>query len=685
LRDCLFSDLRSCSAKAMADPELFTVLTVEFGKMQKPDREIARSDYDASGGLLGILESHVESLFDSVSVRFDPQLTWAVLETIAKPATGTDDCDMKEAATRFDVPPETPGQVMTWIEDSTGLVRKDKLGGKVIRPRQLPTVIQARRERDRDADEHLVLILRQGVRHFADTSSCLSESSFRKVHSRRSTIRTSEDEAKLMLRCALAYEDARTPQATEHWLRRLRNPDAAIEVLLDSTFDSRPETRQRAVARLCDFNKPEVRHQLHLLSLRDPVDIVRSQAIQSLDGMKDAALRNALLQEAGDSNSPYRLQALEVLRIFNDGETIHTLVGIAQNEAAAGNSEARTKAIQVLGRQDAAEAANALLKIALYDDNWTNRREAAAALAVMKSEETLRGVLDTLRLLKPVARTDTTPFSVRYGLMTPLYAGLAAAVILLTFFVHGLLLATLGRWRLGLTITAIEVGSLALLGLDSFAGPGICLITLAIGLLAPTRIMLAGRHESRLHGRYRKWVDMILAAVDSVTFFLLVPGMAPFLSGHIRRGFLLVGVGAGAVALVTGAMLFQNQFASYIPLSRVFTFVPETMEILGVLLFAMAYISGLVLTLLNSFLWPHEMEWKDRLEAVSSQLLSNPAACGIVSRETQQRESRRIRLGRSAHSEAPEAFSVVDTKGFAGALEDCSSVNGLAHLAAILI
>ena len=627
-RDELLSDLERCSARAMVDPELFAILAVELKKLQK-DAALRKDDYEAAGQLMGILESHVESVLDAASGKFDPQMIWAVLETIDKtPAVGAR--DFEDVAARFDAAEGAGPPIADWLEKDTALVRKDKLGRRVVRPRQLSAVMEDRRQREVDADEHLTLMLRQGVRHFADTATYLSESSFRKIHARRTTIRANEDEIKLMLRCALAYEDARAPEAAGHWLRRLQNPDDAVEILLDATFDSRPETRQRAAARLHDFNRPEVRRQLHLLALRDPVDAVRSQAIESLDAVKDEALRNALIQEVNDVKSPYRLPALETLRIFKDHETVQALLRVV-HDASADQPEARSKAIEVLGRQDEPQPADALLKIALEDENWKNRQDAAAALGLMKSEEPLQGVLDKLRLQRPKAKQGAEPFSFVRALLTPLYVGLAAAVVILTFFVHGLLLATFGRWRLGIAITAIEFAGLALAGsTDNFAGIGIVLLTFAAGLLVPTRIMLAGRLESRSHSRYRRWTDLVLGAVDSVTFFLVFPGLAPLLSGHLKRGLGLIGIGIGGMALVIGSVIFRDEFAAFNDLSRVFKMVPQSMVVLGVLLLAVAYVVGLGFTLMDSFLWPHKKEWKQRLDNVYSNLFSRAPAWRVV-------------------------------------------------------
>jgi HEAT repeat protein len=629
--DTLFAELQALSGKARLNPELLGILAFEFNRLSTDGSDVTKADYEAWGRLAGILEAHLDFLFETVSDRFESQMMWVILSDVVG-TSGQADAELLDIANRFDVSPAIPASIIAWLEKDRGLLQKDSAGHYSVVPRQLSSVIADRldRDRDRDADDHLVLMLRQATRQFVETGALLSESTFKKIHARRSSIRVEGDEAKLMVACALTYECDRIPGATQHWIKRLKDGTDAVDVLLDCTFDSRPEIRQRAVAQLGACKQPEVRNQLHLLALRDPADAVREQAIESLCLIQDTTLRNALIQEAKDLNSPYRLRCIEALRIFKDSETIETLVGIIRNPAAGDDRTARATAARVLGQQDSEQSAHALLDIALNDEKVTNRQNASVALGLMKSEEAVMYTLEKLRVLKHKPDTASDGLSARSVVSSLIAAGAAAVVVALTPVIHGLLLFVLGKRLLGAAVTGIQILGLAAVATDSEYAAWLVLATLAAGFLIPTQIVLTGRRDRHAHSNFRCWIDRVLFTVDSLTVFLLVPGLAPILAGRIRRGLFLIGMEAAGIGLLIGSVFFRERFAAFAPLSMVFTWVPLLMVIAGAAFLVIAYAAGLITTTLEVFLMPERREWLRRVHYVYADMVRNPVASRII-------------------------------------------------------
>ncbi len=640
--ESLLRDLESTSGQSTLDPVLFAILTFELSRSSRANREFGKDDYESAGGITGILETHLDYLFERAPARAESQVAWAILEEVISVPPGKD-LDLADIAARFDVSGETPHALIQWMEKERHLLQWDFSGRMHLLPSQLTAVVKARSAREQEADRHLILLLRQGVRTFAESAVLLSDPSFRKIHERRSWLRVGEDETELMLRCALDYETATPPASITHWLTRVRNPNARVDILLEGTFDSRPEVRKRAAALLRDVRNPEVRNQMHLLALRDSSEAVRETAIQCLDAT-DNSLRIGLAQEAGDLKSPYRIRAIEALQPFKDPETIHLLESIVRS-GSDDNSEAGICAAQVLARQDTVPSADALLEIAIDNQNPKNRQNAAAALGIIQSEATMGHVIENLRTRKPFARTIRTKRSLKNVFLSGINGCTAAIVILLSFLIHGLVLATLGRKLFALVLTGTELLSIYTMwtayklpeGNLHFALIAIAILsflgTLSIGLLASTRIIVAEKHEPRPAGSYRNWLGPLLFVFESLSAFMVLPALAPILAGRIRRGIALIVTEAAGIFILITWDVFGQTFEPFLPLSWVFPAAQYSLLTVGLGLLLGAYVGGPVWTALNSFLLPHRREWQQRIQIIGSELLRNSTATNIVFRK----------------------------------------------------
>lgn len=616
----------------VAGMELAAILAFELCRSNPGEEPATREYYEARGRLPGILEAHLDFLFERLPDGIDSQIGWAVLQEIASPAATTQAIDVAAVANRFDVPVDAVERVLVWLETTRRLAQPRATGGYDLVPPQLALAASARREREATLDEHQRWILRQAVRHFLESDALLSEQSFRRLHQHRSALAVTDEEAKLLLRCAIVYEDNSLAGATDHWMRRVNGADARVDVLLEALFDSRSDVRKRAARRLGRFPRHDVRNQLHLLALRDACADVRRQAIESLRGMKDDELRTSLVLELHQSNSPYRLQAIDALTIFDDDMAVAALVEIVRTNRDGEDAAGRRRAVDVLGRQQTPAAVEALLGVALEDPDPDDRHGAAGALAQSTSKPTLEFLLDRLdqaRRSTNAWRVSMPLQSVRHAL---LHGALSVGAVLVGLFLHGFILATMKRWRAATAIALLQFFSLGVLlwlsrevaGVALFAASGLA------GFIVPIQILLSERLEWRPQGQYRRCLAATVFAVCSITVFVCFHGLACALAKRYRRAFVLLGFEAIGVSLLLGANLVGYKFSGYAALSPVFGVVWWSLTIVGMATLAATWLGGVVPLWRDAFLWRARRERLTRIGAIEAELLQNATLPGLV-------------------------------------------------------
>ena len=633
--DAVARDLTAVSGPTTLSPELVAVLTFELRRSRGTGRELGEEDYKALGGVVGMLEAHLDFLCERLPNKAEPPIAWAVLEEAVNVSPGQA-INLVDIANRFDVEPEVPADVLRWLQTERRVLRKSHAGTYDLVPGQLLTAVSVRAGREADAAEYSLWVLRQGVRHFAEVQALLSEHAFRRVHAHRSSLTVTDSEAGLMLRCALAYADPSVPGVTEHWSRRVKDPGTRLEILLDALSDSQATVRQLAVERLREFPLGEVRGQLHLLALRDPSDAVRKAAVNSLDAVKNVDLRDALIQEVNERTSPYRLQAIEALRIFPDAEAISALGRVIGSNTPAEEPGARAQAIRVLGEQEVPAAADALLDIALEDQDNDDREGAARALGLSKTDTLARHVLDRLRQRRRVATTrgpwPRDPVKAALRGLAGFVAALASVVA--GIWIHGLLLAALRRFRLAVAVTVIEGVGIALYQSSnsdvSSGGAFLLLGTLAVGVLLPLRTLLVDRLESKPQGWFRSGLGIVLFAVCGVSVFLFLHGLASLLAKEVRRGLVLTGFEAVSIFLLIVGMHFQEEYAAFRTLSPWFIWLPAALLIVGAALFVTTFVVGVGSILLDVFVFRQRREALRRIGIVYAQMARRPRMPAIV-------------------------------------------------------
>ncbi len=616
LKAALAAELDALPSGMSPRADLAACLVFELMRSETTFAGMSASDFKDRGGLAWLLERHLDFLFEHLPEGVDPQMAWAVVaEAALRDGLGVE--QVEELALRFEASPEAIQQVVSWLEQSRGVLTRCD-GRYRLTPRQLALAAAARLARDGAAKSQA--LLRTGVKQFCDTESLLSEHHFKRVHADRRSLRVSDEEAKLMLRCAIAYECHATAGATAYWLRRIRNQDDAVDILFEPLFDRRPELRARAASHLAGSNRPEVRNQLLLVALRDEDAAVRTRAIDSLRAMSDEALLASLIRETRDRHSPHRLRALEALGSFDVPEATECLVHLIGANAAGEDAEARRLAIDVLARQNNSRSAEALVHVAINDPDADDRGWAAGALATVTDESAVKSVFAQLperSVWQPV--TDRATW-IR-GIVETLGA---AALVLPGLLITGLVLATMKRWALAAVLTA---GGLIGLWLGSRSGWAILLfwVCVAVGMLWPLRVLMNERLHGHAQGPHRRALGRVLFGISAFTWFALLPGLPAMLAHQTRRGLGLFGMQIVGGSLVFVSVKAQGWFDVYAQASTGLRRSVWVFAIVGIVLWFAAWVLGIV-SGLRAFMFRQRTQRRERTDAVYAALVGSRTA-----------------------------------------------------------
>jgi len=645
-------------AEGAPGSELAALLVFEVCRVRPPNDQATEAYYDARGRLAGMLEAHLLWLLERLPEPLDPDLGWAILEEAARGRLGADPDTLPDIADRFDSSVERAAQTLGWLEQSRRIVRPCTAGEYGLVPPQLALAISTRRQRETVADEYQRWLLRVAVRNFAESEALPNEQTFRRIDAQRTKLTLAPEEAALLLRCALAYEDRPGDGGVRYWLRRVRDADARVDILLEALFDSRTDVRRRAAIHLRAFPRDDVRHQLHLIALRDPADMVRTEAIASLDRMKDANLLASLIHELHVPSSPYRTQAIAALAIFTDPAACEALVRVIHANAPGEDAAARRKAIDVLGRQQTPEAVDALLATALDDADADDRERAAHALGAMTSDERLRQALDLLDRRRRAARRWRISLGWRDATRWLAFAVLAALAVFANLFVHGVVLLTMRRWRVGLAFVGVEALAVYLaaalasveLGMTMWLG------TFGFGLLVPLSILLVERQSGTRGGWYRRCLGAVLFACW-LPGFVAFSGLPSALMRRFGRAVVLTAFEAIGIALVLGTRATESdlaaELAAYIELSGVLSGIWSSFEVIGWAILVATFVVGFGPIWLDAFMLPGRRESLARIHRAEAALASNPLMGGLLLAASGHRagQSRRMirTFGRELH------------------------------------
>ena len=621
-------DLHAVRAGAPMDPEMGGIVAFEVCRFNPANALFTVEHYRAVGGLTGLLEAHLDFLLQSAPAGGDIAIGWAVLEQVAKgdrnEAGGFDDI-----AARFDAPADAPGRAVAWLEHDRHVIRRRSTGLLTFVHIEFLAAVEARLQRETLAYGWLRWSLRQGARQFEESEALLTEPSFRRAHAHRSVVSVAPDEAALMLRCALMYEHSGMPGAVDHWLRRVKSDDARVDILLAVLFNPQADVRRRAAGTLKGFPRPEVRTQLHLLALRDPDAGVRHEAVDSLRHFKDEALRSALIEELQHRTGPFRVQAIEALRMFDDPVAVAALAGVVCGNVAGRERTERRAALTTLALLDTDEAADALVGVALEDPDAEDREDAALALAALSREPTVEHVLQRLATYKPPSGTPFNPGLAGAG-RTLGWLIVVLAVVACTMVAPGLIFATRQRWRVAAGLTLAPWLALGLAGIDT--GASVWSLSVTLGLLLPLRSLLAERAGGSI-GRYATALTAVLFTFCALTYFAVVHGLASLLAQSYRRGLSLIGCQATGVVMLVVAGHLLDEFEAFSQVSLAVELSTMTLLFASLIVLACTYAAGIATVVRDVFVRGATRPLRQRLAAVYDHVVQNPAAAAVLLRQ----------------------------------------------------
>lgn len=538
-------------------PELVKVLHLGFNlhaeEFNKQDVQI--DDYNRIGGLVGVLRLWIDRrLRDLKSLGEDEhEVAWALLEELVDATSSGRTPDPSSIPARLDTTDERCEEILGWLETPAGLVTKRKDGTCDLVPLQLRAAVEQRMAATAQRVQPVFGILEQAVESWHRLDVLLTMERFRQVHENRKDLRVAPDEAEFMLQCALLHY-THVSGAARYWFRRVQNESVKLDVLACALFDQRAHVRARAASLLQGFDQPEVRDHLHVLALEDPDEGVRDRAIESLRNMSTEELRALILQEVEDKNSAYRDAALTALRIFPDAETAGYLQAMVNDPDT--ELELRAKAVQVLASLEEPSAADALIGIALEDEDVEDRQAAADALASTEQKDLLDHIFRRLHDHKVHHETRQRPITVGalFALCGKVLASLGLVAVTVLF--HGAILLAIGRILPGVILSALGIGCVLAAGSFGTGSLGMVVVvgfhvSLGVGLAWPVGILLKQRKRLELAPySFRSVLSVILFVANSFwTFLFFLPGLAHALTGRVRRGFFIFSLRLLAVVL----------------------------------------------------------------------------------------------------------------------------------------
>lgn len=590
---CTPDVLQALSADAIALEERGWDVTVDliklldarfrrFGSTSRA-RSVERGEYERMGGLTGILRAHLEGRLDSLGAERpgSGEIGHAILEQVLEARAHSVPADFAELAPRLGVAPEQVQAVLARMVAFPGLLRQRGTGAYELMPPQLGAIVDDDLATRHGEDEKARRIVEEGLRSWQLLGSLLQRPRFEEVHRARAHLILDPEPIRFLLLCAIRLEGSEPDGASGYWLRRVGDRADAMDILLSSLFGHAREVRLRAAALLREFPEPDVRERLRILALTDADPEVRGQAIASLESMKDEALMQALMQDAQDPKSPHRAEAIDALRIFKDERVpgaLQTLVNDPATELSL-----RRAAIHTLALLNMPQSGDALLAIALEDQDVEDRDAAAAALGSTQSPELNRHLLARLRATGGTSRI----------------------------------------WPARIALSVIAVGFVALAIAAAGLFPvGMALLTVAsVVLVLPMRKLLLGLIDQKVkRASVLGGVAVACYVLSALSLFFWIHGSAHLITRRWRRGLVLFGSQVLSIFL---AMAVPS-FSALLPAMGWFYFAA------AVLFFVGSYIRDVVGVAFDTFVLTDTSRLANRTAAVYQQIFANPVAAGLV-------------------------------------------------------
>lgn len=545
-------------------------------------------DYEDLGGASGILQAHLEEQLEEIDADNpgDGAIARLVLERLYEADRDRAAVELDKLAARIGVTRPDLERVIALMSRPGGLVRQKAGGTLRVVPRQLLAIIRedvVGRERQL---ERLYRIVADNTRDWLQLGGLLSGQRFEEVHAARRSLTVTEDQARFLVHCALQYESSATAGAARYWLQRVSDPKLRLNLLLLSLMHGGPDARMRAAELLGEYAADEVRDSLCSVALSDSEPRVRAAAVNSLARMATPEVMQKVLREVNSPESPYRAAAIDALRIFRSGEIAAVLKRLVNDPHVEWSL--REKAIDVLSALDVEESVDALLDVALKDEDEEDREAAAKALRRVGPEPLNQRIFDRLAS------------DVRLGrwLLTG-SLGLIALVIFPARY----------EWAVGILHGRTSRLLLAIISV--------------VGLFAVAPTLKKLRHRQIGLRTAPGIAAALVFLVNAYATFPLVHGLAHLAIGMRRRAALLFG--AQLLALVFMYMVAPT-FGATISLG----WMSYGWLWIGYAVLAGTYAYDVVVVLLRSIVLNEATTLEERRSIVYDEVFANPGAASLI-------------------------------------------------------
>jgi hypothetical protein len=442
-------------------------------------------------------------------------------------------------------------------------------------------VVQERLAEQRGALDRAHRVVEEGLRSWIELGTLLPFQRFVEVHRERRRLRLTAEQSRFLFLCALRLEDDEVAGASTYWLHRLHDRDDAADILLASVLDDDPAVAGRSAWLLREFPSADARERLTFLALVHEDRPVRAAALSSLGEISDGSVKLRLREEAADARRPHRLRAIEALGIFHDDETTGLLKELVHDAKAP--LPVRDAAITALSSIGTAQSVDALVDIALLDQDAMDREAAARALAATTPRELNRRILD--RLGPP----EQTPW---------------------------VKLAIIGILLLGTVLIAVIGLMVSIL----VAVPAVLLLSVAFAW--PTSMLLVAIRERRISRRsFRGVLAWVLFIAWAGTVGLVVHGSTHMLIRQWRRGLRLLVLELIGIGLLWVSPIFADELSGII---RGFYFGGGLVLIWG------TYLVDVVAVLCETLLFADATMRRRRKAAAYAVIVGNPAVTALL-------------------------------------------------------
>jgi hypothetical protein len=545
-------------------------------------RRIGVQDYERVGGLIGVVREHVGLRLDKLEAEREGNelVARAILQRVLESNTRGAPAVFADMAPRFEVTQAVIDNIVGELNAPDGLLFRSGQDQYQFQPPQIAAVVEEDAQLRQIQNERAGRIIEEGLRSRQQLGTFLPPARFAEIHRQRWSLVVTDEMARFLLQCALRDE---TPgnAAAEYWLRRIPEPDDAMDVLLTAAFDASSGVRERVAWLLGAFPDAIVKERLSVLALSDASDAVRYGAVESLSKMADDELLQRLLQEVNKPSSTYRLCAIEALRIFPRENVAKVLQELVRDPGS--DITLRTKSVDVLAMLNVDQSVDALIDIALNDSDEDDRVAAARALSVTASESLNHRILEQLDWRRPTR-------------------AIAIAAVLSS---------------IGLIIGTVFAG-ITMLGLMLATRSGLALILVAITIV--TALLLGRMRDGRLRWRSKMGlVALALYALCAITVLPFVHGLAHIMVRRYRRGFSLFGLevlGIFMYAVLAGA-------TEFVPIPGL-GFLAMLYRAAGVLLFVGTYFYDVLATAFRTVIFRRAMTKEERRGNIYRETFKNP-------------------------------------------------------------